>query len=89
MKAFKKAVEQVSPHSAKIASRFCAEHGTDKDVEGLLKTHYKTCRNTLGLKIELENSLKHGGAIHVSNLHIYLSLHLTIVSLYEYPIYEI
>lgn len=70
MKLFKKTVEKVSPIASSIACVYCKEHGTNEQVEELLKVHYKTCRNTLGFRIEIENSLKNGGPVYVSSLSL-------------------
>jgi hypothetical protein len=58
MKLFKKTVENVSPAASKMANKYCRDYATDGEVEDLLKIYYKTCRNTLGLRIELEEALK-------------------------------
>ena len=59
LRVLRKAVEANAPNAIKIVGGACAA-ADDKEVESLLTVHHKACRNSMGLRLEVQTALTKG-----------------------------
>jgi len=67
IKIFKKSINQVAPIATSLMGKYCSSNMTDEEMNEILKQHYKSCRKTIGLWIEVSSAVKNGTMVKAPN----------------------